>query len=71
MDIESIGLGIIMLVVMILIAMVGIPVFGETIYYIITQVFGHNVNGELYWTGIGLLTVFAMVMSIKVSGGDD
>lgn len=63
--------GIGLLAVVVLLILVITPVMGEVMYYIITNWFNHEINRELYWTGIGLLAVFGIVIYTKAETKDD
>lgn len=44
------------------------PLMGEMMYIIVCDWFGHDINKELFWTGITLIAVFRIV---TYSGKDD
>ena len=54
-----------LLILVVALAMVLVPVIGEAMYFVITNWFGHEIDQTLYWTGIGLLSVFTLVVSSR------
>ena len=52
-----------MLAVVVLAYLVIVPLLGEVMHYVISNWFGHEINNEAYWTGVGLLAIFGMLIS--------
>lgn len=52
-----------MLAVVVLAYLVIVPLLGEVMYYVISNWFGQEINNEAYWTGVGLLAIFGMLIS--------
>lgn len=65
MDGYAIASGIGVAVVVLAILLFIIPLWGEVMYIIIENVLGHDMNKELYWTGVGLLAVFGTIIYAK------
>lgn len=54
-----------LLILICVLALVLVPLLGLAMEYVITNWFGQEIDKTLYWTGVGLLSVLAFIVSTK------
>lgn len=59
-----------LIIIIVLAVLVLTPILGEVMYYIISNWFGHDIDKELYWTGVGLIAVAGMIVGVGKKNED-